>query len=384
MYIKTWTKIPYWCNFNCQFLVTQQGHIKNHCPRTLATNWKRVFQSGKIIQFLSSVMSWLSEQRGKLQRSQVEFSLGILVDRISNSEWRLNMNLSEHNREFDESDNAAVTESSIGFFICAINAPMCLASLFGNAAVLTAILEDAFTALPRTHLAYQPCFNRLCRCFSRPTFVHTYLSELQAMMGGKLSTKQFSPFTPSQFGTCVVFRSLHSQQWQLIAFSVAFKLHLRYHVAVTHTRAALVIALIWTVSGCISSMRLWNRITLYLTVAVTTLLCLLGSFVAYWRIFRVVRRYQILVHCQESVRARGKQHRMMSLLKKSIWNTFIYCIFFLCNTPHVSFTVVSFAMERWWFPIVAIGDFTSTVVFLNISLSTLYCTAGECVKSVMQ
>ena len=49
------------------------------------------------------------------------------------------MNLGEHDREFDKSDNAAVTESSIGFFICAINAPMCLALLFGNAAVLTTI-----------------------------------------------------------------------------------------------------------------------------------------------------------------------------------------------------------------------------------------------------
>ena len=68
---------------------------------------------------------------------------------------------------------------------------------------------------------------------------------------------------------------------------LAHKLHLRYHVAVTHTRAALVVALIWKVNGWISSMRLWNRNT----VAVTTLLCLLGSFVAYWRIFGIVRSY---------------------------------------------------------------------------------------------
>ena len=84
----------------------------------------------------------------------------------------------------------------------------------------------------------------------------------------------------------------------MTAFSVAFKLHLRYHVAVTHARAALVVALIWTVNGCISSMRLWNRIAFYLTVAVKTLLFLLESFVAYWRLFRVVRRYHSLIHAK--------------------------------------------------------------------------------------
>ena len=33
-------------------------------------------------------------------------------------------------------------------------------------------LEDTFTSFPRTHLACQSCFNRLCSWFSRSTFVH--------------------------------------------------------------------------------------------------------------------------------------------------------------------------------------------------------------------
>lgn len=58
------------------------------------------------------------------------------------------MNLTEHNRDFDESDNRAVTEFSSGFFVCAINAIMCLASLLGNAVVLSAIWKT-----PSLHFA---------------------------------------------------------------------------------------------------------------------------------------------------------------------------------------------------------------------------------------
>lgn len=66
------------------------------------------------------------------------------------------MNLTEYNREFDESDNAAVAESSISLFVCAINALMCVASLFGNAVVLTAIWKT-----PSLHPPEKSCLPAL-------------------------------------------------------------------------------------------------------------------------------------------------------------------------------------------------------------------------------
>lgn len=291
------------------------------------------------------------------------------------------MNLSEPNREFNDSDKATVTESFIGFFVCAINAPMCLASLFGNAAVLTAIWKTPSLHFPEhILLASLALTDFSVGLVVQPLFISLRIASYAGWQAFYDAIFTVYPFTV--WYLCGV--SFLTVTAITVDRFLALKLHLRYHVAVTHTRAGLVVALIWTVNGCISSMRLWNRKAFYLTVAVTTLLCLLGSFAAYWRIFRVVRRHQVLIHCQVSVRERGKQHRMMSRLKKSIWNTFyVYCIFFLCYTPHVSFTVVSFVKERWWFPIV--GDFTSTVVFLNSSINPLlYCWRAREIRNAVK
>ena len=296
------------------------------------------------------------------------------------------MNLTEHNRDFDESDNRAEAESSFGFFVClcAINALTCLASLFGNAVVLTAIWKTPSLHFPEHILLASLALTD----FAVGLVVQPLFISLQIASYGGLQAFYQAIFTVYPF---IVWYLCGVSFLTFTAITIdrflALKLHLRYHVAVTYTRAALVVALIWAVNGCISSLRLWNRKVFYPTVAVTTLLCLLGSFAAYWRIFRVVRRHQTMIHCQVSVHARGKQHRMMSQLKKSIWNTFyVYCIFFLCYTPHVSFTVVSFVAERWWFPIVV--DFTSTVVFFNSSINPLlYCwrvrEIRNAVKSVL-
>ena len=148
-----------------------------------------------------------------------------------------------------------------------------------------------------------------------------------------------------------MFHSLHSQQlWQLIAFSPS-SFTWSNHVAVKHTRAALVVALIWTVNGFISSMRLWNRNAFYFTVAVTTLLCLLGSFVAYWRILRVVWRHQTLIHCQESVRACGKQAEKQFLMIGR----------YKCTIPSPSPT------KNWNFQPIA-------MIIMNSSIFTRICT----------
>ena len=147
-------------------------------------------------------------------------------------------------------------------------------------------LEDAFTSwsLARTRLACQPCVNRLC-CWLvvQPLLISLRIVSFGGWQAFYQATFTVYPFTVWYLCgvSFLAFTAITVDRF------LAHKLHLRYHVAVTHTRAALVVALIWKVNGWISSMRLWNRNT----VAVTTLLCLLGSFVAYWRIFGIVRSY---------------------------------------------------------------------------------------------
>ena len=280
------------------------------------------------------------------------------------------MTHSEGNKEFNDSYKAATTESSVGYFVCAVNVPMCLAALFGNAAVLTAIWKTPSLHFPEhLLLASLALTDFAVGLVVQPLFISLRIARYAGWKAFQETISILYPFTV--WYLCgVSFLTVSAITADRF---LALKLHLRYHVAVTHSRAGLVVAAIWTVHGCIASMRLWNTKAFYPTVAVTTVCCLVGSFAAYLHIFRVVRRHQALIHCQELQEHGKRQQKILSRLKKSIWNTFyVYCIFFLCYTPHVSFTVVSFMEERWWFSIVV--DFTSTIVFLNSTINPLlYC-----------
>lgn len=267
------------------------------------------------------------------------------------------------NTEIDDSDTKAAIASSIGYFACAINVPMCLTALFGNAAVLTAIWKTPSLHFPEhLLLASLALTDFAVGLVVQPLFISLRIASFAGL-------KEFLyPFTV--WYLCGV--SFLTVTAITVDRFLALKLHLRYHVVITHSRAGLVVAAIWILHGCISSMRLWNTNAFYATVAIAILCCLVGSFAAYMHIFRIVRRHQAMIHCQE-LQEHGKQHRITSRLKKSIWNTFyVYCIFFACYAPHVFFMIVMFIEERWWFPIVL--DFTATVVFLNSSINPLlYC-----------
>lgn len=279
------------------------------------------------------------------------------------------MNHSKDNTEIDDSDTKTAIESSIGYFVCAINVPMCVTALFGNAAVLTAIWKTPSLHFPEhLLLASLAVSDFAVGLVVQPLFIFLRIASYAGLKAFQEFILTLYPFTV--WYLCGV--SFLTVTAITVDRFIALKLHLRYHVVVTHSRAGLVVTAIWILHGCISSMRLWITNAFYPTVAIMTLCCLVGSFAAYIHIFRIVRRHQAMIHCQE-LQEHGKQHRIMSRLKKSIWNTFyVYCIFFACYAPHVSFMIVTFIEDRWWLSIVV--DFTSTVVFLNSSINPLlYC-----------
>ncbi|XP_078355669.1 adenosine receptor A3-like, partial [Oculina patagonica] len=153
------------------------------------------------------------------------------------------MNHSEDNKEFNDSNKATVTESSIGYFICAVNVPMCLASLFGNAAVLTAIWKTPSLHLPEhLLLASLALTDFAVGLMVQPLFISLKLASLAGWQAFEEAIFSVYPFTV----------------WYLCGVSfltvtaitadrfLALKLHLRYHVAVTHSRAGLAVAAIWT------------------------------------------------------------------------------------------------------------------------------------------
>ena len=280
------------------------------------------------------------------------------------------MNRSDGNTMFNEDfDKVTVTDVFIGYFICAVNIPLCLTALLGNAAVLTAIWKTSSLHFPEHILLASLAFTDFAvGLVVQPLFISLHFAKYLSSKALFEAIVTLYPFTV----------------WYLCGVSflivtaitvdrfLALELHLRYHVVVTHSRTALLVAAIWAVYGCISSLRLWNTNAFYPSVAVMSLVCLLGSFAAYWRIFRVVRRHQAQIYPQAWTQ-HGSQSTLLPRLKKSIWNTFyVYCIFFSCYTPHVSFMIFSFITERCWLSMVV--DITSTIVFLNSTLNPLlYC-----------
>lgn len=115
-----------------------------------------------------------------------------------------------------------------------------------------------------------------------------------------------------------------------------------------------------------------NECILYLTAAITIVICLLVSTGCYIRIYQVVRQHRLKIHAQrqavEILNSRADQEQII----KSALNTFIYYIvMILCYLPlFISMLILSISANHW----THIWGLTDTLVFMNSSINPfLYC-----------
>ena len=106
----------------------------------------------------------------------------------------------------------------------------------------------------------------------------------------------------------------------------------------------------------------------------TTIICIITCFVAYLRIYCIVRHHQIQIHAQQqSVESHdaGNSINMMRL-KTSALNTSVFFIFFIiCYLPMYVLLTLAISNKASW---TNKSDFSITVLFLNPSINPfLFC-----------
>ena len=133
------------------------------------------------------------------------------------------------------------------------------------------------------------------------------------------------------------------------------------------------VAAIWLVSGFVSSMKLWKSSVFYPCIALIIVVCFLASFIAYFKVYRIVRRHQAQIDAQiQVVSANAENHLNFKRLRRSAVNTFyVYCLFLFCYLPYLAIVITGILIPNGLSKGYAV---TTTVVNLNSALNPfLYC-----------
>ena len=149
---------------------------------------------------------------------------------------------------------------------------------------------------------------------------------------------------------------------------IALKFHLRYNSLVTMNKTALAIAVIWTVCGFASSVKVWKGTALYPFLGLIIVFCLVANFFAYFEVYRVVIRHQGQIHSQMQVMSAnaGQGMRFKQLRRSAVTVFYVYCLFLLCYLPYIATLVADVFVQTSFGKYYAVP---STIVFLNSALN---------------
>ena len=268
------------------------------------------------------------------------------------------------NHHTDNEDNS--TPETIIIINCALNAPLMLISILGNALVLAAIIR---TPSVRSTYMIMLCSlavsDFLVGFIAQPLYIAEQLTKdrlayhISVTMGFSLGGVSFLTITAI---TVDRFLALHY--------------HMRYATLVTESRVKYTLIIIWLISFLGSGFNFWNTHVHSLMTGIIAIICLLIATFSYIRIYRIVRRHQLQLHVQLQQRALQSSNTgnnfNITRLKKSALNTFIFYIaLIMCYLPlYILLTVYGLFKKKWeteW-------QFAYTAAFMNSFLNPiLYC-----------
>ena len=248
---------------------------------------------------------------------------------------------------------------------CSIVALLIVVSITGNLLVLAAIKRSPSLYSPSILFIYSLAVSDLVVGFIvQPLFIARELTKLHLV---KLPL-EITAYAACGFSLCIMTAICLDRY-------VALHYHLRYSTLMTTSRAMYLVASVCLINFLIAIIYFWNR-TVYLYIMATGIcMCLLTSVAFYIRIYQIVRRHQIQIHClQQAVQydSDATAHTAMTRLKRSVINTFLFFIVIVvCYFPKViSLAIYNLSLKNWnsaW-------KFANTAVFLNSSINPiLYC-----------
>ena len=271
----------------------------------------------------------------------------------------------------DSSDNNPSSIPLFNLLVCVFNVPLSLVAILANTLVLVAIWRTTTLHSTAIMLLSNLALTDLAvGLLAQPMFVFNDLVKWRS------SFASIYPITRDIFsimGYCVSGASLLTVTAISLDRMIAVNYHLRYNTLVTPKRTGFVVVAIWLVSGLVSSMKLWKPTVFYLSIALIIVVCLLTSFIAYFKVYRIVRRHQAQIHAQiQAISANAESHSRLKQLRKSAVNTFyVYCLFLFCYLPYLVVAITQLLLPN---DLSKVYGVTVTVVNLNSALNPLlYC-----------
>ena len=281
----------------------------------------------------------------------------------------MNISYSRHNNgsadhHLDSNEDNSTPETTV-IINCAINAPLMLISILGNALVLAAIIRTpSIRSTPHMiMLCSLAVSDFLVGLIAQPIYITHHLSEVRSIM-------MLHAVKQTGFSLCGV--SLLTMTLLTVDRFLALHYHMRYATLVTASRVKYTLIIIWLTASFVAGLYFLNERVQNFLSGVVTIVCLLTSTFCYLRISRIVRRHQIQIHAHQQAVQSFQNNLNMTRLKRSALNTFIFYIALkICYLPmYVLLTLDALSPKdrktEW--------AFASTLVFFNSCINPLlYC-----------
>ena len=263
-------------------------------------------------------------------------------------------------------------------FNCAINVPLLITTIIGNALVLAAVWKSPslrspsvifLCGLATTDLAVglllQPLF------LSMELILLSNSSTYHCALGYAFITVSYT----------VCGASLVTLATISVDRLLSLRYHMRYASIVTVRRALCAITLNWLTSAFLASLILWSPNIVFLTVmaiAVAIFLCLSTS--VHLCIYRIIRRHKQQIVAQLQAVQDGSCVNVTRFKKSAATAFFVHYFLVICYTPLFVTLMLTANEERqsseaWGENGSAIAwKLTSTIVFMNSALNPfIYC-----------
>lgn len=254
------------------------------------------------------------------------------------------------------------SERTLVIVNCILNVPLILICIVGNALVLIATSKSHWIGSSSIEILSSFAFSDLLvGIIAQPLFLaHQLMKEsfLNNLM------------------VLIVYPVCGVSLWTVTAISIdrflALHFHMRYATLVTTTRVKISIVFIWLYNFVSSALYYLVPFIYFFIMTLTTVTCILTCFLAYLRIFFIVRHHQLQIHAQqqtlESKDAAGNVNGVsMARLKNIAINTFVFFIFFvICYLPMYALLTFAISKRAQW---TTEYDFSITAVFLNSAIN---------------
>ena len=248
---------------------------------------------------------------------------------------------------------------------CSIVTLLIILSIIGNLLVLATIKRSPSLHSPSMVFICSLAVSDLLVGFIvQPLFIARELTNLRLV----LVPLEITAYAACGFSLCTMTAICLDRY-------VALHYHMRYPTVMTTSRAVYLVAGVCLINFLVAISYFWNR-TVYLYIMATGICTCLSTSVAFYiKIYRIVHRHQIQIHCLQQAVESGSDtttHMTMSCLKRSVINTFLFFIVIVvCYFPKViSLAIYNLSLENWnnaW-------KFANTAIFLNSSINPLlYC-----------